>query len=332
MKKRIILILTSCFLIISLLTSCSTTAAAEKQNVIGIAWRSDEDSEFYTNICKAIEDAGGTWVKLEQVKSADLSYNELGRLTEGVDENGALDMEASKSVRLNTWHDSNAASALKDISFVIFTGGEDISSYLFFTPEVWHGIAEEKDYNAERDVSDYLTMSYCLDNDIPFIGMCRGLQMLAVVSGSEMIQDIPTFFDEKDLPYAFEHRNQKETPSSYRDYSSHPVIVEKGSRLYDIVKTETLEGCPSWHHQATKDVSNTRLSVTGYTPTSGIDMIEALERTDKTFAVGIQFHPEAAVVKHLENAENKDKYMDYEKARSFFTYIVDAVSSDSFSK
>ena len=39
-----------------------------------------------------------------------------------------------------------------------------------------------------------------------------------------------------------------------------------------------------------------------------------MERTDKTFAVGLQFHPEAAIVKNLDNAENKDDYMDYETA------------------
>ena len=51
-------------------------------------------------------------------------------------------------------------------------------------------------------------------------------------------------------------------------------------------------------------------------------MIEAIERTDKTFAVGLQFHPEAALVKHLENAENRENYMDYDTALAFFQWIV----------
>ena len=51
-------------------------------------------------------------------------------------------------------------------------------------------------------------------------------------------------------------------------------------------------------------------------------MIEAIERTDKTFAVGLQFHPEAALVKHLENVENRDDYMDYDTALSIFQWIV----------
>ncbi len=95
-----------------------------------------------------------------------------------------------------------------------------------------------------------------------------------------------------------------------------------GSYLYEIVGTDTLTGCPSWHHQAVKSVDNTRLAVTGYTETNGIRMIEAVERTDKTFAVGLQFHPEAAIVKHMENVENRDNYMDYDTALSIFRWIV----------
>ena len=128
---------------------------------------------------------------LDQVTSPDLSYDDGGRLTAGVDALGALDGTAAKYVRTNTWHGSNAGEAVGAVNIVLFTGGEDISSTLFYAPEPWHGIVEEIDYNAERDVSDYLTMTYCLDNDIPVMGFCRGMQMHSVVSGAEVIQDVP---------------------------------------------------------------------------------------------------------------------------------------------
>ncbi len=290
--------------------------------VVGIAWRADTDSEFFTNICRAVEEAGGTWVLLDQVFSADLKYDEGGRLTENVTALGSLDEESAKLVRCNTWHGSNAEAAVADVSIVLFTGGEDISPTLYYTPEPWHGIPEEIDYNAERDVSDYLTMSFCLDHDIPVMGFCRGMQMLSVVSGAEIIQDIPAYFAEEGLGYAYEHRNQKAAPDSYRDYAPHEVRVATDSLLYEIVGTETLTGCPSWHHQAVRSVDYTRLAVTGVTVTGGVQMIEAVERTDKTFAVGLQFHPEAALVKHLDGAANRDDFMDYETALSLFRWIV----------
>ena len=325
MKKIACMVLTALMLATGLSAALAEVVPFPGAPVVGIAWRADTDSEFFTNICRAVEEAGGSWVMLDQVCSADLSYDGEGSLTGGVDALGALDATAAKAVRLNAWRDSNAAQAVGNVSIVLFTGGEDISSTLFFEPEPWHGIVDEIDYNAERDVSDYLTMSYCLDNDIPVMGFCRGMQMLSVISGAEMMQDVPAYFAQQGVPYGYEHRNQKATPDSYRDYAPHDVQVAEGSLLYGIVGTTELTGCPSWHHQAVKNVDNTRLAVTGYTDTNGIRMIEAVERTDKTFAVGLQFHPEAALVKNLDDAENKADYMDYDTALSFFHYILEAL-------
>ncbi len=291
--------------------------------VIGIAWRADTGSEFFTNVCRAIEAAGGNWVMLDQVFLPDLGYDQNGKLTEGVDETGALDDTASKYIRCNTWHGSNAREAVGNVSAVIFTGGEDISPSLYYQPERWHGIEEEKDFNAERDVSDYLTMTYCLDHDIPVVGFCRGMQMLGVISGAEVIQDIPAYFEAQGLEYHYIHRNRKETPESYRDYSPHTVQLSKGSIAYEIFGTETISGCPSWHHQALKNTANTRLAVTGTTDTDGIPMIEVIERTDKTLAIGFQFHPEAAVVKNLDSAENRGDYLDYGQALHVFTWLLE---------
>jgi len=326
MKKAICILLAVCMLLTTLLcAACAEVVDFPGAPVVGIAWRADTDSEFFTNICRAVEEAGGAWVMLDQVCSSDLAYDESGKLTEGVTALGSLDEAAAKAVRLNTWRGSNAAEAVGDVSIVLFTGGEDISSTLFYEPEPWHGIVAEIDYNAERDVSDYLTMSYCLDNDIPLMGFCRGMQMLSVISGAEMMQDVPAFFAELGVEYGYEHRNQKATPDSYRDYAPHTVQVAEDSLLYGIVGMTELTGCPSWHHQAVKNVDGTRLRVVGTTDTNGVQMIEAVERTDKTFAVGLQFHPEAALVKNLDEVENRGDYMDYDTALSVFRYIVEAL-------
>ena len=325
-KKTVCMTLAALILLASLcFTSSAEVVDFPGTPVVGIAWRADTDSEFFTNICRAVEEAGGTWVMLDQVCSADLDYDESGKLTAGVTALGSLDEEAAKYVRVNTWHDSNAAEAVGSVSIVLFTGGEDISSTLFYEPEAWHGIVDEIDYNAERDVSDYLTMSYCLDNDIPVMGFCRGMQMLSVISGAEMMQDVPAWFAQQGLDYAYQHRNQKATPDSYRDYAPHDVTLTEDSLLCGIVGTTTLTGCPSWHHQAVKSVDGTRLAVVGTADTNGVQMIEAVERTDKRFAVGLQFHPEAALVKNLDDAENKGDYMDYDTALTIFKYLVEAL-------
>ncbi len=321
MKKIYGTLIIAVLLITGSLVCFTGTASGEKDPVIGIAWRNDTSSKL--NVCRAIEEAGGKWVMLDQVLSADLDYDDKGKLTDSKTKIGMLDETGAKCVRCNTWHNSNAKEAVGDVSIVLFTGGEDISPNLYYTPEQWHGIKSEIDYNAERDVSDYLTMSYCLDHDIPVMGFCRGMQMLSVVSGAEIIQDIPSYFEDISTEYNFEHRSEKSLPGAYKDYyTPHDVEVVKDSFLYEMTGTQLLTGCPSWHHQTVKNVDNTRLVVTGTTDTNGVQMIEAVERTDRTFAAGVQFHPEAAVVKNLDNAENKSEFMDYDSAMSIFEYIV----------
>ena len=213
MKKAVALMIVAVMMFASFGTAHAEAVPLPGTPVIGIAWRADTDSEFFTNICKAVEAAGASWVMLDQVQSADLDYDTDGRLTQGVTALGSLDEAAAKRVRVNTWHDSNAGSAVGTVSTVLFTGGEDVSPTLYYDPELWHGNVAEIDYNAERDVSDYLRMTYCLDHDIPVMGFCRGMQMLSVVSGAEVIQDVPAYFAELGLEYNDEHNNRKASPT-----------------------------------------------------------------------------------------------------------------------
>jgi putative glutamine amidotransferase len=214
---------------------------------------------------------------------------------------------------------------LKDVDGVVFTGGEDISPTLLAEPQDWHHIEAEIDYNAARDVSDFLTMAYCLDHGIPLIGFCRGAQLLGVVSGATIIQDIPTWFAAQGLPYHYEHRREKAEGETYRDYTPHNVTLTDGSLLARYFGTTTLTGCPSWHHQALLSTEGTPLRITATTAVSGIDMIEGIERTDKECAIGIQFHPEAAIVKHIgmgQNNANASLFMTYDAAMPIFRAFI----------
>lgn len=294
--------------------------------VIGIAWREDVDSEFYTNVETAIRETGVVPVMLNQATVPYVPYEGNHVSSKAIDKNDVLKLFYGRLVRENTYKYTDMASLLKGIDAVVFTGGEDIAPSLYKRLAVWHGIEAEKDYNATRDISDYITMAYCLDNDIPILGLCRGSQMLAVISECDVVQDIETFYKEQGVDYDFVHRNNKATPDSYRDYAPHTIeILDTGSILYGIVGNENLEGCPSWHHQAA-DISKAKnLKLTAVTTSAGISITEATERTDQTFALGLQFHPEAAIVKNMNNADNKGNYMSYENAMRFFNALKEAV-------
>lgn len=307
-------------------TSCSVgkdaSASTPNEFVVGIAWRSDVSSEFLTNVQATLSDMGIKHVLLPEVVDSLLPYTNGIINDDCIDENDVLKQSYANIVKNQTYTRSNVSSAVKGVSAVIFTGGEDIAPTLYRTPEAWHGIEAEKDYNATRDVSDYLLMTYCLDKDIPFVGFCRGSQMLGVVSGATIIQDIPQWFQQQNLTYSYEHRNEKATPESYRDYAPHMVNFTEGSILATLWDTTVVEGCPSWHHQAIRSTEGTNLVVSGTTTVSGIRMVEGIERKDKKLAVGLQYHPEAAYVKHIKNADNANRFTSKDQAATFFRNFI----------
>ena len=323
MKKNLIIIALAAIVFSSCKTNNTSSSTPDNEPVrIGIAWRADTTSEFYTNVVRALREAGAEPVLLTQVKMANFEYNGSTLSSSYIDKNDILLQQYADMVKQGT-NASNAATSVAGVAAVVFTGGEDIVPTLLREPQPWHNIEAEKDYNATRDISDYLTLAYCLDNDIPVMGMCRGMQMMVVVSGGTIIQDIPTYFSQQGKTYNFEHRNNVES-GQYRDYAPHDVTVtDTTSWLYSISGQKVIHNVPSWHHQAAGSVEGTPLCVTGLTATDGVNIIEAVQRTDKTFAVGLQFHPEAAIVKCLDSTENASQFMSYDEALAYFKTLVE---------
>jgi putative glutamine amidotransferase len=214
---------------------------------------------------------------------------------------------------------------MKGIDCIIFPGGWDISPTLYYNEQPWHGIEVDSDYSAERDVSDYLLFSYCLEKNIPTLAICRGMQMLSIVSGAEIVQDIPRWFAEAGVEYRYQHRDRRK-----KVFLAHGIdILNQDSLLFGIVGRGRIEGCPSWHHQAVRSVDATRLVVTAVTDTNGIKVIEGIERPDKKFVLGIQFHPEVAIRKILKNEQDADQFMDYETVMKLFRALIDAGAETS---
>jgi len=109
----------------------------------------------------------------------------------------------------------------------------------------------------------------------------------------------------------------------WNDYQQHKIEYDydKDEKI-EIASSETVSRVPSWHHQAVLSVEGTPLKVTAVTKTSGISIIEAVERTDKPFFIGLQYHPEVAVAKHANGAADASRFMDYEDALCYFRALV----------
>lgn len=305
-------------IILTLLTFCS---CADDRLVIGIAWREGLSGSSYVGTYKAIEAIGAKPVLLGQVCSTDLRYTDGKIDAAHLDENGILLLDDAANIKLYTHRHSNTTEVMQNIDAVVFTGGEDISPTLFAEPEEWHGIEAERDFNTTRDVSDYLLLTHCIDNDIPTLCICRGAQMLGVVAGAPLIQDIPTYYAGLGIDYNYIHRYNKNNPDAAKEYISHPcVMTHRNSLIYDIIKADTLHGTPSWHHQAIGDLSNTLAVATAVTTSQGVEIIEALEIPGKRFILGVQFHPELVMAK--EDIEGK--YMDRTTTLHFFEALARA--------
>ena len=167
----------------------------------------------------------------------------------------------------------SAKAALDTVDALILTGGEDVDpSYYNEAPDP---MLEEP--NPARDTSDYWMMTAALDEDFPTLATCRGMQVMNVVCGGTLYQDLPTQFDSD-----VQHRDPELV-----DFTYHDVTIEDGSLLAQIMGAGKLN-VNSWHHQGVKTVGE------GLTVTARSDdgLVEALEMQDKTFMLGVQFHPE----------------------------------------
>lgn len=318
MKDRLLL-LKSIVLLIILLQGIAASAGDVVR--VGVAWRPGLTNN--DRVVQAIKLAGGEAVMLEQVRPAGFGYDSLTLQLKHVDANGVLLPREAEQVKRTTWHGSNAAQVLEGIDAVVFLGGGDISSTLFRNPQQWGG----ETCDATRDLSEYLTMAYCLDHDIPVLGLCRGMQMLSVVSGATMIQDLGTYFGVQNVEYNNLHRSISDENGN-RHYVHHDVVItDKQSLIYNIMIDDSIKNVPSWHHQVVGDVTDTSLKVTGVTPTQGYDVIEVVERSDKTFALGVQFHPEEAVRKHLADEIDAKEFMRLYEGLNFFEELIKAVNN-----
>lgn len=296
------------------IASCEQTPA--KKNIY-IAWSNKQDSYSFISTLKTVEAIGCKPVVLDMAKSLALPYQEDNKLKDAVDEHGILLSTYAKKVKSNTWKQSNIEEIVKNVDCVIFPGGSDICPTLYKEEQPWHGIEGDTDYAPERDVSDYILMSYCLEKNIPMFAICRGMQMLSVVSGASLTQDIPTYFSSLGKDDENTHRD-----SEKKVFASHDVdVVDRSSLLYSITKQTKLTKVPSWHHQGVLSVEDTLLNVTAETITNDVKMIEAVERKDLTFCLGVQFHPEVAVRKWADKEEDANHYMDDNLARSFFVSL-----------
>lgn len=182
----------------------------------------------------------------------------------------------------------------------LFTGGQDVS------PKLYGSSVSEKcgEICSDRDVMEKVVFFSALLADKPVFGICRGLQLINVLLGGTLYQDLPA-----ELGNSLNHcqRPPYDTPS-------HNVSLLDSSALHGLLNQDTLY-VNSCHHQGVKRLAG------GLVPVALAEdgLVEAACMPDRRFVFAVQWHPElmyrndrdtALIIRQFVQACSKDASPD----------------------
>lgn len=155
----------------------------------------------------------------------------------------------------------------------LLTGGDDVNPCMY-------GEAPTNDTvrtNPSRDHMESIVLNFALAADKPILAICRGFQLLNVVLGGTLYQDLPT------------QRPTKVTHSMKEPYNrrSHDDVILNGTPLHRLLDKDKIE-VNSLHHQAIKKLAPSLVEMAR----SEDGLIESAYRPENTFVWGVQWHPE----------------------------------------
>jgi putative glutamine amidotransferase len=170
------------------------------------------------------------------------------------------------------------ADVLGRLDGLVLGGGADLGADLY-------GAEPEPltDTRPARDTAEMLLARAALAADLPILGVCRGMQVLAVAAGGSLHQHLPDLLG---------HEKHRPAPGVY---GTHEASFTPGSRIAGLMGDDLEINC--YHHQGVADPGT--LVVTGRAEDG---LPEALEGAAGRFVLGVQWHPEVTRDKRLFGA------------------------------
>ena len=163
---------------------------------------------------------------------------------------------------------------------IIVTGGDFDIDPAYYGEEI---VSDKVTTNSKRTTFEFALGQQAMNQHIPTLGICGGMQLLNVVFGGTLIQHIPDVI-ETDIAH--------EQPNP-RNETSHSVKIEENSALHHMIKASEIN-VNSAHHQAIK-IPGKGVVCNAYAPDG---VIEGFEVPAARFCLGLQWHPEFLITPH----------------------------------
>ena len=160
---------------------------------------------------------------------------------------------------------------------VFITGGVDVDPACYGEPKSELCGTTDPD----RDAVEIALLQHALRRELPVLAVCRGIQILNVVCGGTLYQDVAA-----QVPAALKHDYFPTPEHPSRKHLAHDITVKAGSRLAHILGGTVPVN--SMHHQAVKDLAP-NLAATAFAPDG---VIEGVEGAGSQYLIGVQWHPE----------------------------------------
>lgn len=234
------------------------------------------------------------------------SYEVLTRICCSIDYFQAIEKAGGIPIMLPITDKENIESQISLCDGFVFPGGMDINPLIYEEePHPKLGIN-----SLELDKYQYEFIKRVIfHTKKSFFAICRGYQMLNIVLGGNLYQDISEI-EKEDGKIINQH-----IQLGHSSQGSHSIIVEKGNPLYDLVGEKYTVN--SYHHQSIKKLGKDLKIIAK----SKDNVIEAIEYIDdkRSFAIGVQWHPE-----HMAHQDDK--------AVTLFKKLIEAAKQEGEKK